>query len=185
MSVRGYYTYLVSTLPALQFGMKPPFSFEKFLRIASCHLSDEDIGILKEASISGEHASEKVSHPTLTAWRSFDSGIRNELVKLRSHHLKSADPSKFIRGDGIDCANVHHIVASAHRNPSPLDAEATLDRARWDALDELETGHYFDLDILIIYAHKILILERWNTVNTADKDRLLEESVWQGRGQAA
>ena len=42
-------------------------------------------------------------------------------------------------------------------------------------MDELATGHYFDLDFLISYALKLLILERWERINSADKPRLLEE----------
>jgi hypothetical protein len=50
-----------------------------------------------------------------------------------------------------------------------------LDEARWRMLEELCVGHYFDLDFLIIYALKLLILERWQRIRTADGGRLLEE----------
>ena len=175
MALQDYYIYLISTLSTLQFGMKPPFSFEKFLRIASCHVSETDIEILKKTSISGECASEEARHPALAAWRAFDAALRNALVKIRGHHLKSPDPLKFIRGDEVANPGIHHIALTAHRNPTPFGAEEALDEARWEALDELEMGHYFDLDKLIIYAHKLLILERWDTINTADKSRLIEE----------
>ena len=64
---------------------------------------------------------------------------------------------------------------SAERNPAAQEAELILDRARWDFLEELSFGHYFDLDVLVIYACKLKILWRWEEVRRADKKALLEE----------
>jgi len=41
----------------------------------------------------------------------------------------------------------------------------------------LSTGHYFDLDLLITYAYKLLILQRWENIREADKKILLEQSL--------
>lgn len=64
---------------------------------------------------------------------------------------------------------------NAHRNPSILEAERMLDGERWCMLDELSLGHYFDIDFLIVYALKILILERWERIRTADSTGKLQE----------
>jgi hypothetical protein len=58
-----------------------------------------------------------------------------------------------------------------------LDAEKVLDEIRWKALDDLATGHYFDLAVLITYAYKLLILERWENVRSADGMFLLEQAL--------
>ena len=55
-----------------------------------------------------------------------------------------------------------------------------LDQARWAKLDELSFGHYFDLEALIIYAYKLRLLERWEKIRTADKERLLENAEKNG-----
>jgi len=57
------------------------------------------------------------------------------------------------------------------------EAEKSLDEARWKFLDELSFGHYFDLDILIVYVLKLLLLERWGKINTADKTKILEGAL--------
>lgn len=172
------YVYLVSTLPMLHFGLKPPFSFEKFLEISSRYAPDEDMETLKNSSISGEYDRGAAEPFALKGWRDFDTTLRNELVKIRSSH-KRLDPAKYMRHDERADSYIAHIVMTSHRNPSILEGERMLDEARWDALDELEAGRWFDLDILIIYAHKLLILERWERIETAEKERLLEELVKQ------
>ncbi|MFH0936022.1 MAG: DUF2764 family protein [Candidatus Omnitrophota bacterium] len=155
----------------LHFGAKPPFTFAKFLEICQDKIPESDAGIIK--SLAEGYASE-VSHPALKRWRDFDTGLRNELVKIRAAR-KHVDYLKYIRGDEYIEPYITHIAMSAYRAPSIPEAERLLDWERWRILDELAAGHYFDLDFLIIYALKLLILERWERINSADKPRLLEE----------
>ena len=44
--------------------------------------------------------------------------------------------------------------------PDLLEAEKLLDRTSWQFLDELEQGHYYDLEFLMVYGLKLKILER-------------------------
>lgn len=155
----SFYTYLISSLPMLHFGAKPPFSFEKFLEICRDKIPDEEIVLLKITSHK--------------KWHSFDTALRNELVKIRAQR-KHIDPLKYIRGDSYTEPSIAHIAMNAYRNTSILEAEKMLEQARWQMLDELAVGHYFDLDVLIIYALKLLILERWERIRSSDKSQLLE-----------
>ena len=43
---------------------------------------------------------------------------------------------------------------------SPLQAEEALNLARWGYLDQLEAGHYFDIDKLVVYVLRLQLLER-------------------------
>ncbi|MDP2929199.1 MAG: DUF2764 family protein [Candidatus Omnitrophota bacterium] len=162
----GYYIYLISSLPMLHFGTKPPFSTEKFFSICAELISPEDLGALKD-SLKGLGGSE---------YHDFETALRNELVKIRAQR-KHLDASKFLRGDGYADQWISHIAAVACRNPSLIDAEKMLDLDRWRFLDELSIGHYFDMEILTIYACKLSILERWERVRTADANKLLEEAL--------
>lgn len=155
----------------LHFGARPPFTFAKFLEICQDKIPESDAGIIK--SLTGGYAPE-FSPSALKRWRDFDTALRNELVKIRASR-RHVDYLKYIRGDEYIEPYVIHIAMSAHRTPSILEAERLLDRERWLILDELAAGHYFDLDFLISYALKLLILERWERINSADKPRLLEE----------
>lgn len=157
----------------LHFGMKPPFSFEKFLQMCSSLIAASDIDTIKISTIIESGVDEKIN-PTLKKWRTFDTSLRNELVKIRAGR-KRLDPLKYIRQDGYTSPSIAHIALHAHRAPSILEAERTLDQERWRFLEELSIGHYFDIEFLIVYANKLLILQRWEKINTLDKTRAMEE----------
>ena len=171
----NYYTYLISSLPMLHFGMKPPFSFEKFIGICSKLIPEKDIEILN-AIPQIEIGLDKSRQPTLRQWQGFEVALRNELVKIRASH-KRIDPLRFMRQTSYVDFSLAHIAMNAHRNPSILEGEKALDQQRWHFLDGLAFGHYFDLDVLIIYALKLLLLERWEKINSADKAKILEETL--------
>lgn len=171
----GYYPYLISSLPMLHFGMKPPFSSEKFLEICRHFIPDADIEAIKKSAISGEYIATEIQ-PTLKKWQDFDTFLRNELVKIRSLH-KHIALEKNLRPDGYVEAYIIHLAASVHRTPDILEAEKLLDQGRWYFLDALSFSHYFDLDFLLIYALKLFILERWDKIMTADKEAVLEETL--------
>jgi hypothetical protein len=171
----GYYPYLISTLPMLHFGIKPPFSSEKFLEICRQFIPDADVEMIKKASINGEYAAAQI-HPTLKKWQGFDASLRNELIKIRCLH-KHISPEKYLRTDGYVPAYIIHLASTVHRTPDILEAEKLLDQGRWYFLDALSFGHYFDLDLLLIYALKLSILERWDKIMTADKEAVLEEAL--------
>ena len=150
----------------LQFGARPPFSMEKFFSTCAELIPPDDLEALK-SSLKDEGESR---------YHDFERALRNELVKIRAQR-KHLDASRFLRGDGYADQWISHIAAGAYRNPSTIDAEKMLDLDRWRFLDELSIGHYFDLELLMIYARKLSILTRWERVRTADADKLLEEAL--------
>lgn len=168
----SYYIYLISSLPMLNFALKPPISFKQFIQMCQGLIPEEDIETLKKTSSSGEYIFKNLPQ-TLKKWYAFDIALRNELVKVRSSR-KHIEPTKYLRCDGYAEPDIVHLAMNAVRNPSILDAERMLDQERWRVLDELSTGHYFDIDFLVVYAHKLLILERWERIRLADKSKALE-----------
>jgi hypothetical protein len=170
----AYYTYFISSLPMLHFGAKPPFSFEKFLGDCAEFILDGDSALLKKLPVTVDEYDKRLNNATIEKWLEFDTTLRNELVKIRAQ-MKKIEPEKFLRPGAIFNPAISHTVMTAHRNPAILEAEEILDETRWGALDELSFGHYFDIDFLIIYAYKLKILERWEKIKLADKERLLQE----------
>lgn len=124
-------------------------------------------------SIKGDYQGAS-SSLTLEKWRSFDTALRNELAKIRATRRKEESIGYLRQSRYLD-AGLAHLAAAACRNPSILEAERMLDEARWRFLEELSLGHYFDLDFLIVYAHKLLILERWEKARASDKPKVLTE----------
>jgi hypothetical protein len=171
----GYYIYLISSLPMLHFGLKPPLSLEKFMRTCEGLLTEEDTEILKACTQDEIHA-EKSDHPTINRYKQFDLALRNELAKVRASR-KKVDAEKYLRQDGFTEPSISHLALNAHRNPSILEGERSLDLERWRFLEELTIGHYFDLDFLVVYAFKLMILEKWERVRGADRSQLMEQTL--------
>ena len=154
----------------LHFEGRLPLTFEKFLLICQELIPEKDFQILETITLSPE---QNEGQPIIKQWREFDTSLRNELVRLRAAR-KRIDSARYLRADGYSGPSLYHIALAAQRNPSPLEAEKLLDRERWNFLEELAFGHYFDLSFLIIYAYKLLILERWEMVAQADKNSLAQ-----------
>lgn len=178
----GYYPYLVATLPDLSFGMKPPSTFERFLWRAADFVPARDLALLESLpSIATSATCARAPNPTLRAWLDFETMVRNELVAVRAAR-KHVEPAQYLRcGRAPESSYAAHIAINAYRKTSPLETERALDVDRWHKLDELEFGHYFDIDVLIVYGIRLLILEKWDRISGADGASLLEETLSAGR----
>jgi hypothetical protein len=171
-----FYPYLIASLPMLHFGMKPPFSFERFLEVCSPLIPKKDFQLVRTLP-QPEHYFEKGKrHQIIQKWIEFDVALRNELVRIRATK-KHIDPATYLRSEGYRSSSLAPAIMAATIHTSVPDAEKTLDEVRWKALEELATGHYFDLDFLITYAHKLLILQRWENIRSADGTILLEQAL--------
>ena len=172
----AYYTYLISNLPMLQFSGKAPFSLEDLF--AKCHnlIPENELGILRRTCQQDAYSLADQNNDTLKHWINFDVALRNELVRARAGR-KKIDPLKFLRLPDSVQAEISHLALAAYRNTSILEAEKILDQARWNFLEALSFGHYFDFDYLLIYGLKLTILERWEKIQKADKEKLLDAAV--------
>jgi len=170
------YPYLVASLPMLHFGMKPPFSFEGFLEVCRDFIPERDYLLLSTLPQPEEYSREATHHRLVQKWIGFDTALRNELARVRAgrRHL---EPTAYLRPDGHGDSSLAPGVMAATAQASPLDAERALDEVRWKALDDLATGHYFDLDVLLTYAFRLQILLRWERIRSAEGRRLLEQAL--------
>jgi len=171
-----FYPYVIASLPMLHFGMRPPFSFEKFLEVCRPLMPEKDFRLLRTLPKPEQYSEKGHGHKIIQKWIEFDVTLRNELVKIRATR-KHLEPAMYLRASSYSGSPLTHAVMAATMNTSVLDAEKTLDKTRWKALEELATGHYFDLDLLITYAYKLMILERWENIRNADGTTLLKKAL--------
>jgi hypothetical protein len=170
----NFYPYLISSLPMLHFSGKAPFSWETFLEKCAGLIPQKDLRTIADLPKTEEGVEKSAAQPAIKKWIAFDAALRNELVKARSGR-KHIEAWRYLRPDGYSGTAIAQAALAAQRNPSILEAERFLDLKRWDALEELAFGHYFDLEFLIVYTYKLLILLRWEKVYSADKAALLED----------
>lgn len=170
------YPYLIASLPMLHFLSKPPFSSERFLELCCPLIPERDGQVLRSLPHPEDYGDKNTQLPVIRQWIAFDTALTNELVKMRAAR-KRLEPGPYLRtADSEEPLSLPAGLA-AILSASPLDAEEELDETRWKVLDELATGHYFDLEFLIIYALKLRILERWEKIHSADGTALLRQAL--------
>jgi hypothetical protein len=172
----NFYIYFISSLASLHFEQRPPFNFKRFLEMCAEFIPQEDFRILENLPQPKDFFYKDIREPVISRWVSYDTALRNELAKVRSMRGR-IEASKYLRQQAFTEASLAQLAIAAHRNTLLIEAEKMLDRARWNFLDGLSFGHYFDLDFLIIYAYKLMILERWENFRVADKTALLEAAL--------
>jgi len=171
----NFYFYFISSLPTLHFQSRPVFSFKNFLALAKEFIPEEDFLVLSNLPSIPDYP-KAGDLKLIKDWVSFDTALHNELVKVRAGKIH-AEAARYLRPDGYVSATLAQTAATICRQPSLNEQEKMLDKLRWEYLDELAAGHFFDLEYLIVYAYKLMIMERWEKINSADKETLLKEAL--------
>jgi hypothetical protein len=163
------YYYAVSTLPMLFFEGDPSQSEEFFLDFCRDQLTASDFAALEATRLLMDE-SVAASTPLGSGWFVQELGLRNSLVSLRAAGL-GWDEDDYLHRDSAgrtwtDLPRVEEVVRAAVAAGDPLKSELALDRYRWDLLDELEVGHYFDVTKLQIYYLKLQLLWRKERISS-------------------
>jgi len=152
------YYYTVSALPLLFYETEiQEDSVGLFIDFCSDWLTPADLRLLHQANYTTFRES-SFDHPLLQKWQEWERGLRNALVELRASK-KGEEPYRY-SVDGEKVLGMDEISREAFTSESALAGEDLLNRARWDFLDELETGHHFDIEKLLVHYLKLQILER-------------------------
>jgi len=138
-------------------------------------LSEGDVEIVERVKIAPYESAEDPS-PTLTKWKEFDIAFRNEMARSRAAK-RSVEAAEYIRGEDYNDPFISGFTQWASSQDSPIEAELSIDRLKWEKIEELEKGHYFDIDSLITYALKLQILERWERINSGGGMEILQRLV--------
>lgn len=157
------YYYAVSSLPFLDYNTLPILKVDAFLDICKSNLVENDFHTVNSISHRDLKNIES-SVSVIIKWKSWEGTLRNEIAKLRAVSL-GIESSSFMYETETN-SEAPGVARSAFKMDSPLLAEDYLDKARWQFLDEIEQGHYFDLEKLIIYSLRLQILERKSMFTT-------------------
>ena len=149
------YIYFAAQLPLLVFDKEPALGIEKFLEEGQKWMNNNDYRLLSEVSINS--SSPAKSDPTvLREYKLYEFMLRNELVQYRQS-LKARQEHK----PGL-------FSLTVLKEGNPLDVEKKLLQLRWHLINELEFGHYSDIDFFVLYYLKLQILQR---LRQFDKER--------------
>ncbi len=193
------YYYAVAALPGISLDSEPPWSLEGFLEFAEAQLTSSDFELLSRARLepedvrqeldplrSGEEQqavsteSDAQSVETVAGsgaaahWATFEMALRNALVRARTD-----DPNRqnayTRKSDSPEDSQIHEIVREAHAAANPYEAERILDKARYSFLEELEVGHFFDIDRLVVYYLKLQLVTRRAQQTSENGRRVFEQ----------
>jgi len=140
----------------LSYDMEKPPAEADFFDCCGAVLSETNYAIIRSATLVPRE--EKSVNKTIERWNCWERGLRNELVKMRASK-KSQDSEKYL-AVGDSEVGVSEVAREAFQAASPLDAELVINKARWEYLELLEAGNYFNLSKLIIYFLKLQVLQR-------------------------
>jgi hypothetical protein len=164
-----FYPYVMASLPTLQPGMRPPFSFPQFLERIRGLVPEHIFRALEEMTSSGPARGDAF----LSGIAEREIALRNELAHLRAARVHR-DAGQYLRPGGRPSISISQAALAAVKAGHLQEGEKLLDQFRWDAAEELSQGHFFDSTALSAYAYKLLLLLRWEAVRSADTDMLLK-----------
>jgi len=153
------YYYLASQLPVPKFDQPLPIETDDFMKEAQKWLSSSDYRILGDVDINTTTESED-DPSALKSFKRFEHRLRTELTIWRKAYKQRFEYKPAT------------IQVGLLKEGTPLEIQIKLLFLRWRFLDNLEFGHYSDLDFLVIYLLKLQILHRkryFDKVSGSDK----------------
>lgn len=168
------YYYFIASLPLVFFDGKMPVTVEAFQEDCRRLLSEKDYALMQRLWVPEENDLSGTGNHVLDAWLFFDRGLRNELAWHRADHLKK-DPLKYLRGPRALEFSYEQDILRALKTDDLLEAEKILSKARWQFLDNLAMGHYYDIETLFIYYLKLKILRRHQEYGSPEGRNRLQE----------
>lgn len=166
------YYYFISSLPVLNMEGKIPLSMDAFLDESRRLLTDKDCQIV-ERMIEGIAIEEGLV--VLKEWQAFQNLLANMNVQLCATQSKK-NPHDYIRGEYYENAIIQNLLSQIAKSNNLLENEKLIDKARWDFLDQIEVGHYFDLDKVIVYALKLKIMDRYAQMEAYKDEEFLKDN---------
>ncbi len=166
------YYYLGASLPLLLFDGAPPMPVQNFLDQGRAHMGSGDFSVV-EGATTAPGPEIRASNETLQRYYEWEQCLRARLAVLRAERLeREVEPREQF---GLFSPTAVATAQEAMESPTPLHGELHVLRSRWTMFDELEVGHYFDTDRMILYHLRLQVMWRRAAVEgEGNRDRGLE-----------
>lgn len=157
------YYYTVASLPALRFEEPPFLSQDDFLELCRIEATPEDQRVIEMASIHPESDPDGGDAGTaapgvLGVWNRILREFHIHAAQIRSQNL-GWEADRIPRAEGID-ASMSERTRAILNEENPLKMETALMRWLWQVADDLESGHHFDREKLVVYHLKLQLATR-------------------------
>lgn len=154
------YWYLAATLPGLLFAAPPPIDDKEFLELCARTMDKEDFLEVESVPEALKSATEqsRCRSAFLEKYVSWEKTFRNELSRLRARKMGRNEEAFFRPAKPADDAS--RSASLCFSLEDPFQAELTLERERWNAIERYSSLSAFDLDFLFAYRLKLAINQR-------------------------
>lgn len=175
--------YFISSLPLLRFGEKAALTYDTFLNNSRDCLSEQEAVVLGSLKLCPPKQAVSAL-PVIEQWYSEETYLRNLVSGYRTRSRK-LDAGRWQRESSEYSAPLIKRIEEIMALPNAWEKEQALDLIRWQRLDELGAGHLFDFPAVIVYALRLLILDKQRRRDEEAGSRFAAELVEAGLGQAA
>lgn len=105
-------------------------------------------------------------------WLEWEVGLRKHIANVRSESLGlSLSGNLLVKSlENDSFYDYQKITTDYNKQSSPLESEKLLDQERWKFADSLAVPYSFSDDEIVVYAIKLLILERWWAISQSQID---------------
>lgn len=168
------YEYIIASLPVLQAGYRGPLDTEGLLEEIREQLSATDAASL-QLVLDGWNTSELNEEFYASAAKSrsafireyflYDRQLRNAKVAWLNKSLGRPEGQDIMPAPGADTTDEDFEdqarAAEVLAGSDILERERGLDNLLWERIDSLTIMHVFDLDVILGFAAKLQIINRW------------------------
>jgi hypothetical protein len=159
------YYYLIASLPAIQYGDKPPVAYNDFREQCNSMLSQADAALLQFCCYNPKLAIETVQ-PTGSIFIDLLMS-RERTLNLNLAALRAAKQKRPSLGEPPhDVPRAEAVAKAAFEMDDPLEAEIYIDKSRWGALEDMVGIDYFGVNNVYAYLLKLQLLERRQRFDT-------------------
>ncbi|HAS81237.1 MAG TPA: hypothetical protein DCS43_00795 [Verrucomicrobia bacterium] len=154
--------YLIASLPSVTLGQPLPMTPDAFKALCQDQLGLRDqqaVGVLCDGPDFGETAA-RSTHPFVVRWQARETQLRNAVARMRAARHKGDAAGAIRSHTGFDTA-IEDGVEEAFTRSNPLEREEALDQLRWRILDELAGVDPFATSVVMAYAVKLRLAQRW------------------------
>lgn len=159
----NYYYYFGASLPPLDMDSVPPLSLEEFVEECNAHLSENDLIAVKDLLVKPIPGGDSLN-AFVDQWRVLETQLRNAIARTRAGRLGRSQ-SESQRGPKEFNASIETAVADAYTETNPLAREQSLDKFRWDVIEEMSAFDLFSIHAILAYTLKIQIANRWASMD--------------------
>lgn len=168
------YEYIIASLPVLQAGYRGPLDADTILEEIREQLSATDAASLQlvldgwNANALGEEfyaSAAKSRSAFIREYFLYDRLLRNAKVAWLNKSLGRPEGQDIMPAPGADTTDEDFEdqarAAEVLAGSDILERERGLDNLLWERIDSLTIMHVFDLDVILGFAAKLQIVNRW------------------------